>query len=123
MDEIVFTPAAILDLLRQIEELKDKDISVSDIPGDTIQIQIDDSTYSVDTTKATDIEVDSEVVEDVADVNDDTYEKLSSGDDVIVEELEDVESGIIKEIVKTLAVGGLIRLTNKLLGKDREVNK
>ena len=123
MDELVFTPAAVLDVLRQIDELKDKDISVSDIPGDTIQIQIDDSTYSIDTTKATDIEVDSEVVEDVADVNTDAYEELSSGDDVIVEELEDVESGILKEIVKTLAVGGLIRLTNKLLGKDREVNK
>lgn len=123
MNEIIFTPAAILDLLRQIEELQDKDISISDVPGDTVEIHIGDSTYVIDTTKATDIQVDSEVVEDVADVNEDAYEALSSGQDVVVEELEEVNSGIIKELVKTLAVGGLVRLTSKLLGKDIEIKK
>lgn len=117
MNEIVFTPAAVLDMLRQIEELKDKDISLSDTPGSSIEITIGESTYTVDTASATPIEVSEEVVEDIADVNADTYTELAS-DDVVVEDIEEVKSGILKEIAKTLAVGGLVRLTSKLLGKD-----
>lgn len=123
MTEILFTPAAVLDMLRQIEELKDKDISVSDTPGESVEINIGDSTYKIDTAKATDVEVTEDVIDDVADINDDTYEELSSSNDIVVEDLEDVKSGILKELVKTLAVGGLVRLTNKMLGKDREEKK
>lgn len=119
MNEIVFTPAAVLDTLRQIEELKDKSISISDTPGASIELKIGDSVYNINTSDASEIEVDQEVVEDVADINTDAYDDLAS-DGVVVEDLEEVESGILKEIVKTLAVGGLVRLTNKLLGKDRE---
>lgn len=123
MNEIVFTPAAVLDTLRQIEELQDKEISISDDPGKRIELHVGDSTYIIDTTRATDVEVDSETVEDISEINVDTYEDLSSTDSVVVEDLQEVKSGLLKEIVKTLAVGGLVRLTNKLLGKDREAQK
>ena len=119
MNELLFTPASLLDLLRQLDELSEYNISVEEIPGSAIQINIGDSTYSIDTKSATDVVVDKEVVEDVADVNSDTYSELSEGD-VDVEFGEVVESGLIKEVAKTLLVGGLVRLTNKLLSKDRK---
>jgi len=119
MNEFVFTPAALLDVLRQIDELKDKNISLEEVPGQSIQLQIGESSYTIDTSSAEDVQVSSDVIEEIADVNTDAYDELSS-DDVIVEDLEDVESGILKEIAKTLFVGGLVRLTNKLLGKDRQ---
>ena len=119
MNELLFTPASLLDLLRQLDELSEYNISVEEIPGSAIQINIGESTYSIDTKSATDVVVDKEVVEDVADVNSDTYSELSEGD-VDVEFGEVVESGLIKEVAKTLLVGGLVRLTNKLLSKDRK---
>lgn len=119
MNELLFTPASLLDLLRQLDELSEYNISVEEVPGSTIQINIGDSTYSIDTQSATDVVVDRDVVEDVADVNSDTYSELSEGD-VDVEFGEEIESGLIKEVAKTLLVGGLVRLTNKLLGKDRK---
>ena len=109
MDTILLTPAALVDILSQVEELKDFDIGVTETDAD-IQLHIGDSTYSLDTAKAHDIEVEEEVVEEVEDVNDETYEEL--GDEV---NLESVESGVLKELVKTLMVGGLIRLSSKLL--------
>ena len=115
-NEILFTPAALLDFLRQVDELADKDIEVRDVEGG-ITVTIGESTYSIDPADASDIEVPDEVVEEVGEINETTYEEL---DDVEYTELEDdetVEGGIIKEALKTLAVGGLVRLTAKLLGK------
>ena len=109
MDTILLTPAALVDLLSQVEELKDYDIGVTE-SDDAIQLRIGDSTYSIDTAQAEDIEVEEEVVEEVEEVNDATYEDL--GDEV---NMESVESGILREIAKTLMVGGLVRLTGKLL--------
>ena len=39
-------------------------------------------------------------------------------DELIDADTEVVEGGIIKEALKTLAIGGLVRLTGKLVGKD-----
>lgn len=116
-NEILFTPAALLDFLRQVDELADKDIAVRDT-GDGVVVTIGESTYSVDSADASDIEVPDEVVEEVGEINETAYEEL---DDVEYTEIEDdevVEGGIIKEALKTLAIGGLVRLTGKLMGKD-----
>lgn len=115
-NEILLTPAALLDFLRQVDELADKDISVDDT-GSALNITIGDSSYSIDFNQAEEVEVPDEVVDEVADINESTYEEL---DDVEYNELgedEVVEGGLIKEALKTLAVGGLVRLTAKLLGK------
>lgn len=116
-NEILLTPAALLDFLRQVDELADKDISVDDT-GNALNITIGDSSYSLDLGNAETVEVPNEVVNEVAEINETTYEEL---DDVEYTEIEDedvVEGGIISEALKTLAVGGLVRLTGKILGKD-----
>lgn len=107
MHEIVLTPAALLDILQQIEELNEYPISVSE-QATTIQISIGDSTYSISTSDAEPVEVPKDVVDTVRDVNDETYDQLDASDEV--------EAGILKEIVKSLLVGGMVRLTTKLLG-------
>lgn len=119
-NEILLTPAALLDFLRQVDELADKDISVDDT-GSTLNITIGDSSYSIDLNQAEDVEVPDEVVEEVSDVADAAYAELNeSGVEFteIADTEEVVEGGIIKETLKTLAVGGLVRLTGKILGKD-----
>lgn len=117
-NEILLTPAALLDFLRQIDELADKDISVDDT-GSALNITIGDSSYSIDFGDAETVEVPDDVVEEVAEINENTYEEI---DDVEYTEVSDeeevVEGGVIKELLKTLAVGGMVRLTGKVLGDD-----
>ena len=117
-NEILLTPAALLDFLRQVDELADKDISVDDT-GSALNITIGDSSYSIDFGDAETVEVPDEVVEEVAEINENTYEEI---DDVEYTEVSDgeevVEGGVIKELLKTLAVGGMVRLTGKVLGDD-----
>lgn len=117
-NEILFTPAALLDFLSQVEELSDKDISVDD-NGSSITVTIGTSTYEIKNSDAEEVEVDPEVIEEVADINESAYEEI---EDVEYSEISDdeevVEGGIISEALKTLAVGGMVRLTSKLLGKD-----
>ena len=117
-NEILLTPAALLDFLRQIDELSDKDISL-DETGSTLTVTIGESTYGIDTNVAEDIEVPDEVVEEVADVADEAYAELGeSGVEIDNPDEEPIEGGLIKEFLKTLAVGGMVRLTSKMLGKD-----
>ena len=116
-NEILLTPAALLDFLRQVDELADKDISVDDT-GSALNITIGDSSYSINFSDAETVEVPDEVVDEVAEINETAYEEL---DDVEYSEIdgdEVVEGGIISETLKTLAVGGLVRLAGKILGKD-----
>ena len=110
MEEILFTSSALLDFLSQIDEFSDKEISVTETINGGLQIQIGESTYEIQPNSATEIEVEEDVVEEVADINDSVYEDLS--DDGYAEV---VESGIITKALKTLLVGGLVKLTSKLL--------
>ncbi len=112
MSEIVFTPVAVLDLLAQINELRGYNIEITEELNGNLQIAIGDSVYSISDTTATDIPVDNSVVDDISDVNVQAYEELSEQGEIT---LQPVESGVIKEIAKTLFVGGLVRLTGKLL--------
>lgn len=117
-DEILLTPAALLDFLRQIDELSDKDISL-DETGSTITITIGGSVYGIDLNRAEEIEVPDEVVDEVSDVADEAYAELGEeGVEIDNPDEEPIEGGILKEVLKTLAVGGLVRLTGKLLGND-----
>lgn len=114
-NEILLTPAALLDFLRQVDELADKDISV-DETGSTLSVTIGESTYGIDLNQAETVEVPDEVVEEVADVADDAYAELGeAGVDVTHIDEDVVEGGLLKEALKTLAVGGLVRLAGKLL--------
>ena len=116
-NELLLTPAALLDFLRQVDELADKDI-ILDENDSAITVTIGESTYNIAKSDAEEVEVPDEVVDEVADINETTYEEI---DDIEYSEIGDedvVEGGIISEALKTLAVGGMVRLTSKLLGKD-----
>lgn len=132
--ETLFTAAALLDFLRQIDELSDKDIDVFDNQSFAL-ITIGDNQYRIDYNTAEEVEVPEEAVDEVTDIIEDTYDELGAsgvdyeevadivenddGDlEVVESDQEVVEGGILKEALKTLAIGGLVRLTGKLVGKD-----
>ena len=109
MNMLLFTPAALLDFLSSIDELKDFDIGITESSSGDIQVQIGESTYNVDTSQATEIEVDEEAIDQVDEANEEAYDELD------VDAQDDVEGGIIKEALKTLLVGGLVRMGAKVL--------
>ena len=117
MQELVFTPAAVLGLLTQIEELEGLDVGIVEAPNGNIQIMVGDTMYEFPDEKQSEIEVDAAAVDAIAEVNLETYDELSDMDPdlTISHDGEEVEAGILKELVKTLAVGGMVRLSAKLL--------
>ncbi len=115
MDGIVFTPASLIDLLSKIDELKDYDINVTETIDDQLQLSIGDSIYLIDNEDATPVQVSEDVVETVEDINIEAYENLDDSIDVEVGDEQPVESGILKEVAKSLLLGGMIRLSKKLL--------
>ena len=125
MKEILFTPASVLSLLVQIDELQDKEIGLTETVDNNIQLQIGDSTYEIIPDGAVDVETSESDLSEVSDANIKTYEELADDGEI---ELEDdsvdlntpVEGGILKEIAKTLLVGGIVRLGSKLLSNDKD---
>ena len=111
-EEIVFTPSTLFDFLQSIDELSDKEIGL-DVNGSSIRVTIGESVYDIDTSNATEVEVDEEVVDTVEEIADSSLEEISEQEDI--DTLEDVESGLLKEAVKSLLLGGMIRLSKKLL--------
>lgn len=109
INTILFTPAALLDFLSSIDELKDLDVGITESPEGDIQVQIGESTYNVDTSQATEIEVDEEAIDQVDEANEEAYDELDA------DTQDEVEGGIIKEALKTLLVGGLVRMGAKVL--------
>lgn len=114
MDELVFTPASLIDILSQIDELKDLNVGISQTPDGETQLQVGSSIYMLEPENEKEIYVDRAVVEDVEDANFSAYENLGSEFDV-TDNLQAVESGIIKELAKTLLIGGMVRLAAKTL--------
>ena len=120
MNETLFTPAALLDFLLQIDELADKEISLEE-RGNAIRVQIGQSSYTIDVSDAQEVEVPDEVVEEVGDINDATYEEVANTDYTQTPDIPEdspIEAGLVSEILKTLAVGGMVRLAGKIIGKD-----
>lgn len=116
-NEILFTTASLLDFLQQIDELSDKDIILNE-DDSAITVTIGDSTYSINKTDAEEVEVPDDVVDEVSEINEAAFEELDDVEYSEIYEDETVEGGIISEALKTLAVGGLVRLAGKILGKD-----
>lgn len=116
-NEILFTTASLLDFLQQIDELSDKDIILNE-DDSAITVTIGESTYSINKTDAEEVEVPDDVVDEVSEINETAFEELDDVEYSEIDEDETVEGGIISEALKTLAVGGLVRLAGKILGKD-----
>lgn len=116
--QVVFTPAAVLDLLTQIDELADKTISVTETMDGKIQISIGLSDYIIESSVA-EIEVEDEVVDAIDEENEEAYQNIiDSGQvDNAIEDIEPIEGGMIKDAAKALLLGGLIRFAGKHLLK------
>lgn len=104
MEETIFTSAGLLDLLSQIDELSEYNIDLNDTNGD-ITLTIGDSTYSISKPQEA-VEVPEGAVAEISEIADSAISNV---------EASTVESGIIKEALKTLLVGGAVRLVAKML--------
>lgn len=112
--EIVLTPAALLDLLSNIEEFKDYNIGLFETLDGNLQLQVGDSYYDLTSeSDISEVSIDESSLNQISEINDEAYEHVES--DEVVE--NEVESGVITELVKTLALGGLVRLGKNLLTK------
>lgn len=113
MDNVVFTPASVLSLLTKIDELKHVNIGMTETMDGKLQLSVGESVYELEPEVDTSVQVDDSVVDKIEDVNQQTYEDLA--EDGEVELQEEVTGGVLKEIAKTLLLGGMVRLTGKML--------
>ena len=107
----VLTVSGLAAFLAEIEQLKGLDITVSE-EANSISISIGDDTYQIESPEESVVEVGGDVVESVDEINEECWDEIA---DEVVEDDEPVEGGIIKELIKTLAIGGLVRLTKNAL--------
>lgn len=112
MSTLLFTPAALLDFLSQVDELSEYELSISELDSGGLFVQIGESSYHLNNDSIVDVSAPARTVEEVEDLNESTLSDLEDSGDV---ELVPVESGIIKQLAKTLLVGGVVRLAAKLL--------
>lgn len=114
MDQIVITPAGLLEILAQIDELKGLDVGVTETLDGKLQVSVGSSDYIIDVDEASPVVIPTKALEQIDEINQDAYAELgeSADTDLLA---EPVTSGLLKEIVKTLAVGGLVRLAKHLL--------
>lgn len=113
MDNVVFTPASVLSLLTKIDELKDVNIGMTETMDGKLQLSVGESVYELEPEVDNTVQVDDSVVDKIENVNQQTYEDLA--EDGEVELQEEVTGGVLKEIAKTLLLGGMVRLTGKML--------
>ena len=110
--QLMFTPASVVDLLLQIDELKDKTIIIAETPDGQLQLTVGDSIYMIDDDSSESIEVEDEVVDIIEETNSNAFEELEDGLEVTE---EPIEGGIIKDAVKSLLLGGMIKFAKKHL--------
>lgn len=115
MEELILTPSALLDLLLQIDELKDKDIGITEALDGNLQLQIGDTVYTIESDEIVDIPTDVETVETVTEIKDAAYDELEESGEI--DNQESIQSGIIGSLAKSLFIGGMARLTADLLKK------
>ena len=118
-DEVVYTPSALLDILSKIDELKEYSLNIYESVDGKIQLQVGDSVYDIQPSNELTIEVEDSVVDEVSDLNVDTYEELTESGDIEDVEMEPIESGLIKETLKTLLIGGVVRLAKGYMDSNK----
>ena len=108
--EILYTPAALLDLLSQVDELSDYDLNLTEGLDGTLQLQIGNSFYELECNDALDIELEDNVIDEIEDLQEDAYSEI-----VDLHEDTAIEGGLLKEALKTLLIGGVVRAGKKYL--------
>lgn len=111
---LLLTPASLVDFLSQIDELSEKSISLNSDNG-YIEVSIGEATYRIRPQDEVNVPVSVDDIDEVNEAADDTYDELV--DNGYIENSDEIESGIIKELIKTLAIGGMVRLAAKKLKK------
>lgn len=118
MTELIFTPASVLDLLLQIDELSEYDIGITETIDGNLQLQIGESIYELNGNDVDEIKVDESIVDTISDINEDAYADLgmdATEDYIDYSDDEYVESSVIGELAKSLLLGGMVRLSAKML--------
>lgn len=115
MNNFMFTGSALLHFITGIDELKDKEISFIE-NADSIDITIGDNTYRL----MPELEDNADVIvttpaaaSDVEDIQQGEYNDLIENADVDVS--DSIEGGIITTLVKSLLLGGMLKLAPKLM--------
>lgn len=111
---LLLTPASLVDFLSQIDELSEKSISLNSDNG-YIEVSVGEATYRIRPQDEVNVPVSVDDIDEVNEAADDTYDELV--DNGYVENSDEIESGLIKELIKTLAIGGMVRLAAKKLKK------
>ena len=107
-DQVLFSAASLLTILSSIEELDAEQIDLdTDESGITVSIDGNEYRFDYNNESTADIEVSEDDLKETEAVIEQESESQ--------EEPEEIEAGIISGLLKTLAVGGLVRLTGKLL--------
>lgn len=114
-DILVLTPSGLMSFLTQVEELNGLELDLSETDSGLI-ISIGNSSYTLQC--ATELDVEDEVVDEIDNINEEGYDELKEELGETFEDPEAVEGGIIKELAKTLLVGGLVRLTKDAILKS-----
>lgn len=108
----VLTPSGLVSFLSEIEELRNSDIAI-DESTTGLKIRIGNSTYDIQSPSGSAVSVNEDVIEEIDEIDDNGWDEV----DVEVED-EPIEGGLLKEALKTLAIGGLVRLTKDALLKS-----
>lgn len=111
---LLLTPASLVDFLSQIDELSEKSISLNS-DNEYIEVSIGEATYRIRPQDEVNVPVSVDDIDEVNEAADDTYDELV--DNGYIENSDEIESGLIKELIKTLAIGGMVRLAAKKLTK------
>ena len=109
--EVLYTPAALLDLLSQVDEFKDFDLSIVEGLDGTLQLQVGESYYELASKDELEVEVDEEILDEIDNLNEQTYKETVDLD----ESDTPIEGGLIKEALKTLLIGGVVRMAKSYL--------
>ena len=112
---ILFTPASILDLLNQIDELKDYDLGITETLDGNLQLQVGTLLYEITPENPEEIEVEESIVDSVEEANQDAYEDLIESEGFQKSDNDTIEAGLIKEAIKSMLLGGAIKLVKKLM--------
>ncbi|WP_301003139.1 hypothetical protein [uncultured Duncaniella sp.] len=109
---MLFTPAAVLDLLSQLPELADKQLELEEHGDGKLTLTVDGAQYTVTPEQPAEIEVPDEDVDYALATNDAAYESIEG---IEQESQEPISSGLLKHAVKAMLLGGMIKLTSKFL--------
>ena len=120
MEKKLYTAASIVDMLYKIEELKEHNIEANIHEDGSFTLAIDGSSYEFveDETTVVDADTTNDMIEEITEAENDAVVNIEETEvfdtsDMIQD--TEVESGIITEALKTLAIGGMVRLGAKWL--------